>query len=264
MNGNTGYQSFFYIMPDVNIMIVGDTLIMEAMVTPSNAFDMGYTFEVSGDSNSVDFDPASGLLTAVQAGQIQLTAISENDASITFTRDIEVKERLVTSITIHPSETEMMVGDTLQISVEVLPEDATVREYYYEVIDTASVIEFDSISGMVVAVNAGSAQLFARWVNGEVSGNLDITVSDDTHVWNGGAEPKLTLYPNPNDGILHVKCDMQIPIEMRILDLNGRLIFEKQYTGKTVIDTTFLAPGTYLIVHSFHDIILRDKLIMLN
>ena len=252
-----------YISPDIRIMTVGDTLFMEVLVTPSNALDKGYSIEVSGDTRAVEFDSVSGLLIAVATGNIQLAAIIDEDETVTFSRSIEVVEIPVTAITITPSEAEMMVDDTIHINVEVSPADATVREYTFEVIDTASVIEFDSISGIVVAKKAGSAQIIARWVNGDVSGRLDITVSDATHAWNGGVLPRFTLYPNPNDGLLYVTCDQEIPIELRILDMRGKLIIEEEYTGKTIIGTASLTPGTYLVVHSSQYLILRDKLIML-
>jgi hypothetical protein len=75
--------------------------------------------------------------------------------------------------------------------------------------------------------------------------------------------PGVTLYPNPNPGdLLHVTCNLQVPMEMRILDLTGKKVLEATYHGKTVIDTGTLLPGTYLVIHSGRDDIFREKLII--
>ena len=53
---------------------------------------------------------------------------------------------------------------------------------------------------------------------------MDITVSDVTPAGAQGVAPQFTLYPNPNDGMLHVSCSLEIPVNLKILDLEGRMI----------------------------------------
>ena len=123
-------------------------------------------------------------------------------------------------------------------------------------------VEFDSLAGMVVATNAGEAQIIVTWVNGEISGSLDITVSDETFTGFAEKAPQITLYPNPNDGLLYIECDQQIPLTSKILDLGGKLLLEARFTGNTTLDTRRLSSGTYLVVHTGQDLVLRHKLII--
>jgi len=75
--------------------------------------------------------------------------------------------------------------------------------------------------------------------------------------------PSFNLYPNPNDGLLHIECDRQISFDMKILDLGGKVVLEETYTGKARIKTDRLSAGTYLVVHEGHDMVIRQKLIIL-
>jgi hypothetical protein len=148
--------------------------------------------------------------------------------------------------------------------VEVWPGDATDPSYYLDVMDSAFVVQVDSASGMVVALNPGSAQIIARWTRGEVSGALDITVSGPTSVSPAALDPVIRMFPNPNhDRSLFVSCSMEIPVHLKILDLAGNLMIESRYTGNTTIDTSTLPPGTYLVIHTSKDYIFRDKLVTL-
>jgi hypothetical protein len=254
--------SGIYLGPDITQMTVGDTLQTEVLVAPVNAVNPGYMIDITGDSEAVSLDPASGMLVARSAGIVLLEAVSMDNSSIRFTREIEVLDIPVTSITISPSEAEMEVGDTLYLEVEVLPEDATVKVYTMEVIDSASVIRFDSATGRILALNPGSARIIAQWIQGAVTGTMEITVSDPTGMHAALTPPAINMYPNPNhSGSLIVECSRAIPLHLKIVDLAGNLLLESRYTGSTVIDTSTLPPGTYLVIHSGKDYIFRDKLI---
>ncbi|MCK4746258.1 MAG: T9SS type A sorting domain-containing protein, partial [Bacteroidales bacterium] len=73
----------------------------------------------------------------------------------------------------------------------------------------------------------------------------------------------ISIYPNPNDGLLYVECNLQDPVEVKLLDLSGKLLMEDHYSGKTVVDTGHLSPGTYMVVHTWNGLVIRHKLIML-
>lgn len=166
-----------YFSPDVGMMTAGDTLRVEVLVTPANAFNKVYSLEVTGDTGAVFLDPVSGLLVARAAGAIQLKATSDDIESVTFTRNIEV--------------------------------------------------------------------------------------SDETFTGSVAKAPLITLYPNPNDGLLYILCDQQIPLELKILDLGGKLLLETHFTGNTTLDMDLFSAGIYLLVHTGQDLVLRHKLIML-
>jgi hypothetical protein len=253
-----------YLGPDVHQMTAGDTLQTGVLVTPVNAENESFHVGLSGDTNAVSWDPESGTLIALAKGIVRLEAVSMENIAIRFSREIEVMEIPVTSISMSPDTAQMEVGDTLYLEVEVMPEDATEKGYTLDVVDTASAIQFDSTSGRVVALAAGSAQVIARWIRGEVSGTMEITVTDPTYLSADRHEPLISMYPNPNHGnSLYLSCSKELYLHVKIIDLAGNLMLEARYSGSTIIDTSTLPPGPYLVIHSNNEYIFRDKLITL-
>ena len=168
----------------------------------------------------------------------------------------------VTDITITPSSAQMTVGDTLWFQVKVLPENATLKEYFFEVSDTAGAIELDTVRGMVIARNAGSASIRVRWVEGSIWATLEITVSDPVTVRYRDAAASVSVYPNPNDGLLNVECRIPDPVLVQVLDLEGKSLISDCYSGRALIDTGSLRPGAYMVVHTVNGLIVRHKLII--
>lgn len=157
----------------------------------------------------------------------------------------------------------MNVGDTLFYTVEVLPENATVKDFTYEINDPAGAVEVDTAAGRIIAMGSGTAEIIVKWVKGEVADTLDIEVSDLSFAGSFYRTPVISHYPNPNDGLLHIECDQEIDFEMKILDLGGKVVLQKKYTGSTQVETDQLLPGTYMVVHEGRDLIIRRKLVML-
>jgi hypothetical protein len=174
-----------------------------------------------------------------------------------------VKNIPVSDITITPSKAEMMVGDTLFCFVELLPENATVREYSIEVLDNSGAIQVDSSGGRIIALKEGSAWVVVKCSEGALTDTLNISVWNHTFTGNGVAAPHIKLYPNPNDGLLYIACDQQFAIDMKIMDLGGEVVLKETYTGTARIKTNHLSSGTYLVVHTGNGVIIRQKLIIL-
>ena len=47
------------------------------------------------------------------------------------------------------------------------------------------------------------------------------------------------------------------------MDLGGKVLLKHMYTGKALIYTGELTPGTYLVVNEGKNLVIRQKLIML-
>src|SRR5690606_36370131 len=59
------------------------------------------------------------------------------------------------------------------------------------------------------------------------------------------------LYPNPTDGMVTLRGDLEGKAEIRVLDCAGRLVSEKRTQGNgaepMLVDLSALAPGTYAV-----------------
>jgi hypothetical protein len=178
---------------------------------------------------------------------------------------MEVKERIipVTQINIIPSQANMVPGDTIFIEVEVLPEDASQKDFTLEVIDDAAVIDFYETTGMVIANKPGTAEIIARWVNGDVEGRILLTVIDATEIVSPAAGTVFRMFPNPNDGLLYISCSKPLPFHMVMTDLRGRIVFEDNLIRQAAIDIRHLPPGLYEAVIIMQQEIIRQKLVKL-
>ena len=102
----------------------GETLQLTATVLPEGA-NQGVTWTSSSETNATVSN--TGLVTAVKAGNVTITATSTADTtkSATFSLVIEKGEDpLPTAITVTASSKEVEVGGNLTLSVTVTPENA--------------------------------------------------------------------------------------------------------------------------------------------
>ena len=61
-------------------------------------------------------------------------------------------------------------------------------------------------------------------------------------------EPQLFVYPNPSsDKELTVKFSEEEVVLISFFDINGKLLFEKEVQGMTILDMSVYSDGTYLL-----------------
>ena len=62
------------------------------------------------------------------------------------------------------------------------------------------------------------------------------------------APEHLKLYPNPSNGMVYVRTELQQVLEVQILDLSGRLLSRKSVSANAfAIDMSGYAAGTYIL-----------------
>ena len=88
---------------------------------------------------------------------------------------------------------------------------------------------------------------------------LDSTECPNTSLpeFTDGEKTDIRIYPNPNNGILHIDCNEQISSQILIIDLVGKIVLRENFTGNsTIINTSHLMPGYYEVV-----VIIRNKIV---
>lgn len=65
----------------------------------------------------------------------------------------------------------------------------------------------------------------------------------------GTTDPiEFNLYPNPTDGIVHVRSGVDVPAAISIIDASGKLVFARRYeTGLADIDLSSYPDGFYIV-----------------
>ncbi|MGM9873481.1 MAG: Ig domain-containing protein [Bacilli bacterium] len=157
-------------------LTIGDTLQLDATVSPENATDK--TVSWTSSNTSVASVSDAGLVTALDVGDTTIT-VSTTDGEFTDDVLLHVVAPVVhvTGVTLSTvSSTGLFVDDTLQLEVTVLPENATDKTVSWTSTDTdvASV----SDTGLVTALSKGTTTITVTSTDGGLSDSVTLNVSN--------------------------------------------------------------------------------------
>jgi len=128
----------------------------------------------------------NGVVTAVASGSTLISAFTVNGLPATCSVEVTVP---VDSVLLNINNKTLSIGDTLQLTAIVLPDDATDKTVIWES-DSTAVADVDE-NGVVTAKGAGLAVISASTVNG-----LSATCSVQVEIENKD-EGKKTIPPPP-------------------------------------------------------------------
>ena len=174
----------------------GETVQLNAVVTPANAADKSVTWTSS--KTTVATVDENGLVTAKIPGEAVITATT-TDGSFTATCTVTVNPIPVTGVVLDQTSAALKVGEKLYLRADVKPEDASNKNVTFEVITGRDVIEMEETVSMYAqfkAVKAGQAYIQATTADGNFTDMCHVTVTEDVKVEEIRLEPaSLTLDP---------------------------------------------------------------------
>ena len=154
-------------------MLVGETLQLQAQISPSNATDKTLMWGSSKQSVATVSD--AGLVTAVGEGSAKITVTASGKTAtcdITVSKP-EVPVVHVESVSLDRTNANLEVGQTLTLTATVLPENADDKSVEWKSANP-TVAEVDQ-NGNVTAVGEGSAEITAT--AGGKSATCSVTVT---------------------------------------------------------------------------------------
>lgn len=132
---------------------IGKKLQLTATVAPDNATDKEVVWSTS--DASVATVSETGLVEAIAPGTAVITCTSHDGSNITAECTITVNPVLLTSITLNETKAELEIGDKLQLTATVAPDNATDKEVVWSTSDAS--IATVSETGLVEAIASGTA-----------------------------------------------------------------------------------------------------------
>ncbi len=152
--------------------------------------------------------------------------------------------------------------------------DYNAVEYVKGTADTYFVTSANATTGGAGAAYTEDAG--ATWINIDNLQHTCVQFNDMTNGWAGGFNTSATVggvfkwgtvrlplgvnskkvegfnvYPNPNNGSFYVKANVNGASSIRVMDLTGRVVFEKEYATRsllmTSVDMTNQAKGIYFV-----------------
>jgi PGF-pre-PGF domain-containing protein len=165
---------------DATEVVNGETLQMSASVLPLDATDPSVTWSVTAGTGTATINE-TGLLTATGDGTVTVKATANDGSAIEGTLVITVTAAPipVTGITVTGAgdATEVVNGETLQMSASVLPLDATDPSVTWSVVagtGTATINE----AGLLTGTGDGTVTVKATANDGsDIEGTLVVTVT---------------------------------------------------------------------------------------
>ncbi|MBQ7646338.1 MAG: Ig-like domain-containing protein [Clostridia bacterium] len=154
-----------FIMPASAVLSIGEQINLTAEIIPFDAYDKTVTWS-SSDKFVAKVDE-DGIVTAISAGEAVITAKANGGQDVYATCKITVlpdHKILVDSVILNIKSTDIKVGDTIILSADILPKDATDKTIEWSSSDR-SVATVDE-RGKVIAYSAGITTITARARNG--------------------------------------------------------------------------------------------------
>ena len=183
-----------------NEVKVGETVTATVTINPTDASDKTYTLSASKEGVVTI---SGNTLTAVGAGEVVITATSTSGAK-TATATLKITENVVnvTDITLTLDKTTVLVGETINASVEVLPDNATNKNYTITSSDTAKL----SVNGNVLtALKEGTVTVTVTSEDGNLTDAVEVTINPVN------VDPTLTLTGETNLTVA-AGVDLTLPV----------------------------------------------------
>lgn len=155
-------------------MVEDESTRLQATVLPDNASNKKVNWTSS--DISIAMVSGDGTVYAIKAGQATIMATSEDGGFVALCKvTVKPKTVLAESIRFNTSASKLAVGESLQLTVSISPENATSKTLKWSSTNT-SVATVDA-SGLVSAIAQGTTQIVATTTDGSnLSAICDITV----------------------------------------------------------------------------------------
>lgn len=156
---------------------VGETFQLNATLAPADATDQSVNW-FSNNPEIATIDPVTGLVTATGAGEIDVTAVT-NDGGYRASAIINVTGTPpivnVYDVTLSPARIYANVGNTLQFNVDIQPFNATDQTVTWFSNNTA-IASIDPVTGLVTATGAGIVDITAVTNDGGFNASATVEV----------------------------------------------------------------------------------------
>jgi uncharacterized protein YjdB len=249
---------------DTIILTENSTLQLDVNVLPQNATNKKVEWKAENISGQAIID-SSGLVSAVEKGDVRIKAISENNPKARDSVLVRIIDSVIHIDSIYVYSTtgssSVYENDTLQFAVNIYPENASDTTITWSISNFTGEATIDSL-GNLLAVSEGKVIVIAS--SNDESNSTDFIYVDilkNTVNLNQSIEKQeqLIIYPNPSNGELFIYSDSEFLIEkIELIDPLGLTVFETNeqintYNSKQKLNLPSLNRGIYYIKIIYSD-----------
>lgn len=237
----------------------GGTLQMEAEILPSNASHKEVQWSVENLSGTAIISP-SGMLTAKGDGDVKVIATSTDGSGIAGDCMVTVSNQVIDVTDIIVSGEEGIdyidvLGGTLQMHAEVLPENATDKtiSWYCAPVSDGAGAKIDS-SGMLIADMDGIVEVIATSACGCIVRTKRINISNQSISIDPLEEIKPVIFVRENQLFIDIRegSTQQSDLNLVVYSIRGQAISSSQLNqGINQIEINN-GPGMYILMLKSH------------
>lgn len=243
------------VIPVSGIIITGEnaittdngTLQLNAVVMPANASNKTLTWTIAGGALLSTIN-GSGLVTALDNGTVSIRASSNDGSGVYCTFTINISNQLikVTGILITAPTSTLLTRGTLQLSAQILPENATSKNVIWSVLNGTGQASVDD-TGLVKAIAEGTVGIRATANDGSgIYGTFEINIEK---------VERIIVTINTNE--LNVRVpDNYLSANISLTSISGKLIENKTITGNECRFSVSNLPGGLYIISIYNSILL--------
>jgi uncharacterized protein YjdB len=237
-----------------SIVTPGGTLQLSATILPANATNDSITWSIQNGTGQASID-STGLVTAITNGTVTVIATSTSNSGISDSLMIKISGQAisVTGITVTAAggvTTISTPGGTLQLSADILPDDASNKAVEWS-LENGTGQGTISSGGLISAAADGDVTARATAMDGSgVSGILPITIENqnlptgiDNHDLKSGF-----ITVNRSEIAIHLD-ENDYYTNFSLYNLFGTPVLNHPVTGNPYsVDISSLVPGIYMVV----------------
>ena len=238
------------ILPETVTLSLGESYSYSPVIVPNGA-----TVALSWSSlnESVAIVSNNGKITAKGLGTTVIVCTAPN--GITARSTVTVGPVLVSNIRLNKTETELTVGENLQLQATIVPENTTDKSVTWS--STNEAVAVVDENGQVTAVGSGTCQIKATANDGSgktasclvtVEKNNKLTVTDMTQC--SGGQGVLNVLLSDEETIMGFQFDLELPTGVTVAEKDSKLL--AQLTGNAVnthsIASSKISDGLYRFI----------------
>ncbi|MEK4251424.1 LamG-like jellyroll fold domain-containing protein [Paenibacillus sp. FSL W7-1287] len=205
-------------------LVAGGTASLSAAITPASASDQPLQWHSTDEAVAT---VASGVVTAVAAGEAVITVSSVNDPSKRAEARVTVTEQVIAVETIDLEREEVVLrgGAYIPSNIVILPDNASIKELSWS-IDDAAIADIHPHTGKVIAKSEGSTTVTATAVDGSgVSASYTLVVSNE------GLLAHYAFEDNLNNGVVTAFGSGTV-IGGKVHEVGGSITYGEGVTGQ--------------------------------
>ncbi len=220
-----------------------DSVYLRPIIYPADATDKTVTWTSSNEK--VGIVDRYGNVWWVTEGEVVITATSASGAydTIVLTNPLEIPDTAVTISSDIAEESVFNTGDSLKISVNVYPENASDTSLTWS--SSNEEVATVNSKGVVKAIDAGTTTIKVTSAHNFADSVTITIIKSTTAIANSKINSELGFYPNPATESITISSESNCKV--KVTNVTGVMVIDREVGVNATLDVSSLKAGLYIV-----------------